>query len=124
MREALSFETLHATSDFSELEAFANSFDHNIGPQSAPVVVVRRLGQILAYFQVCKPPVILPALHPEFCSPRDSIEIIGAIAAWSKIAHGSCLMASPDTASGGPFSDEMCEKLGFKNVATQMWLQE
>lgn len=67
----LKFGKITNQESFDKWREFAASFGHGSNNPSNPITTVSRNGELMAYWSTINFPIILPAYHPEKCSPRD-----------------------------------------------------
>jgi hypothetical protein len=127
MREQVKFGTIRTEEEFRSLQAFAASFDHEIGSDAAlPIYTIERGDQVIGYFNVVCYPILGPAFHPAVCSPRDFFEAVTLAKSHfcintidNKFRYGTCLLAlRKDLKSSMKTALMRC---GFKNLHKEIW---
>lgn len=119
MRPDLKFIPVKTLDHMNRMKEFAQTFDHDIQDYRHEVREIKKGDQTIGYLQMCLVPTAFVAFHPDFCQPRDTLEIIRQYIAWAKIQHqqGWAAVSFGSTI----FTPEIMEKLGFYRMNTELY---
>ena len=78
MREQITYKYVpNTTEEYSQLQNFAESFEHKITPHpSVSTFAHYRGSELFGYSDHVFLPTIYPAFHPQFTRPRDVIQVM------------------------------------------------
>lgn len=92
------------------LKSFGASFDHTDVNFDYPIVVFHQGEEWKGYWQICRCPILFPAVNWNTCSPRETVEMFDQMIAWSKIQNGHVMVARPKDSE--TFTKHICDKYG------------
>lgn len=128
MRSPLQFERVDSQEKLERWKAFAESFDHGTGDMHPmlPITTVSRDGQMFAYWNEFRFPVLFPSWHPRFTSPRefaDTVEAFSNIMSYSSMSpqwpNG---VAHVGLATHGlPVARSHVLKLGYEDLGVSLY---
>jgi len=110
--------------DFSKIQEFAKSFDHEIVPNAYTNVYAHfREGRLFGYSDHIFIPVVYPAFHPEFTTPRDVIDVMRDWKAATQLSGKPGHLGVPfDNRGGlGNFPEETMSKLGLVRLHRELY---
>jgi hypothetical protein len=116
------------TEEFQRLQTFAASFDHCIAPAAHTNVYAHYKGDVLfGYSDHVFLPIVYPAFHPKFTSPRDVIQVMADWKTHTQLAGkpgGIGVPLNNKTATGEdlPFSEAVMNKLGLIRMNRELYL--
>jgi hypothetical protein len=113
------FEPILTQEQYDKWQAFAAEFIPKVGNEM-PIITVSKGDKMFGHYHVFNHPVIIPAFHPEKCSPkdfRDAVEIV---------THHFCMNSISQQYPNGVayvglhnrpmnVSEKQLDKLGFEN---------
>jgi hypothetical protein len=112
--------------ELQSLVKFAESFDHNVGSDSIfPIYTISRDSYLFGYFNLICLPILVPAFHPDVCTPRDFYDAAYALkqhfclnSISERFPNGTCLLALPKELA---IKKEIVKRLGFKCSGKEIW---
>lgn len=119
MREQLFYLPVNTVEHLNQVKEFAQTFQHDICNYKHKVTEVKKGDKTIAYWQMYFVPTAFVAFHPEHCEPRDTLEIIKALASWAKIQHNEGWVAV--NFDSKIFTPELMGKLGFHRMNTELY---
>ena len=125
MPESIKYKkVIPGTEEFSDLQYFAESFDHVIVPHPSIAVYAHYRGnRLFGYSDHVFLPTVYPAFHPEFTRPRDVIQIMQDWRAHSQLSGNPGYLAVPleNNNGAGNFPDETMQKLGLTRLNRELY---
>lgn len=123
----LKFEKVDTEPKFAEWREYASEFGHDCASPIMPIITISRNNTKLAHYHLLTLPIILPAFHPEKCSPRDFRESIDAVAHAACLSsmspqfpNGVCYAALP-TGDKRVLNDSLINKVGFVDMQKSLY---
>ena len=113
--------------EFEELQAFARSFDHEIIPCSSKnVFATLKNGVLIGYSEHVFSPVVYPAFHPDFTTPRDVVRVMADWKSHSQLSGKQTYIAAPtnnisDKGETLNFPAETMKRLGLVRMNRELY---
>lgn len=117
-------KTQAGTPEFSELQEFAESFNHVITPHPNIVVYANyKNGRLFGYIDQVFIPTAYPAFHPEHTKPRDVIQVMNDWKTHSQLSGNPGYIAVPsDNNNGiGNFPESTMNRLGLTRLNRELY---
>jgi hypothetical protein len=125
MPPSIQYKRVHnGTQEFSELQRFADSFDHKIVEHpNINVFAHYKEGRLFGYSDHVFVPTIYPSFHPELTRPRDVIQVMQDWRVHCQLAQSPGYLAVPlnNNDGKGNFSDEIMTKLGLTRLNRELY---
>jgi len=112
------------TPEFTELQEFAKSFDHEIieNPRINTYAHYRD-GVLFGYSDHVFLPTVYPAFHPKFTKPKDVIQVMNDWRTMSQFNGNVSYIGVPTLEDGRPnFPDEVMTKLGLTKTNREVFI--
>ena len=112
------------TDDFTRMQQFAKTFDHEIGHwRNGKLVAFERDEKTFGYADIVYLPVAFPAFHPEVATPRGIMEVVDGWKSVCQFNHrGEGWIAVPLDETRKTFPTQMIEKTGFSKMNREIYL--
>ena len=110
------------SSDFEEMQCFAESFDHCIVP--SPNVQLHALisdKRLFGYGETVFLPVTYPAFHPEHTKPRDVMQVMLDWRAHVQISGRPGYLGVPLEEGRPNFKNDIMQKLGLYQLKRELF---
>jgi hypothetical protein len=114
----------NGTSEFLELQNFADSFNHKIVEHpSINVFAHYKEGRLFGYSDHVFVPTIYPSFHPEHTRPRDVIQVMQDWRSHCQLAGSQGYLAVPlnNNDGKGNFPNEVMTKLGLTRLNRELY---
>ena len=103
------------STEFEDIQAFAQSFDHEIVEHPNINVYAHYNGdRLFGYSDHVFLPTIYPAFHPSFTKPRDVLQVMSDWRAHSQLSGNSGYIGVPLEGDRPNFTEDVMKKLGLR----------
>jgi hypothetical protein len=111
------------TQAFEEVKAFAEDFDHKIVEnQHVSVCAHIKNGQLVGYSDHVFVPVVYPAFHPKYSSPRDAVRVMNDYKSHIQFTKGIGYIGVPLEADRTNFTNGVMDRLGLTRMHREVYL--
>lgn len=123
MRNQITYKlVIPNTPEFVQLQEFAKSFDHEIYPHPNIAVYAHYRGDTLfGYSDHVYMPVVYPAFHPDYTTPKDVMQVCSDWKAHLQFQGGFGFIGVPTAEKRPNFTDKIMEKLGLKRCFRELF---
>jgi len=125
MRTPITYKYIaQGTQEFTQLQSFAKSFDHEIIPHPNISVCAHYRGDVcFGYSDHVFIPTVYPAFHPELTRPRDVIQVLSDWRVHNQISNKPSFIGvpMPDAPGRVNFPEETMNKLGLTRMNREIY---
>ena len=108
--------------EFLELVDFAEDFDHHVveHPQ-VNVIGHYKDGKLFGYSDHVYIPVLYPAFHPKYTTPRDVVQCMHDLKVYAQVSGAAGYIGVPLQDERTNFTNEIMHKLGLKRMHRELF---
>lgn len=115
-------QIVRGTAEFSEMQDFANSFDHRIVPSDhVSLHALSDEGGVFGYSEIVFLPVTYPAFHPDKSSPRAILQVMHDWRAHTQLVGKPAYLGVPLEDGRPNFKNPVMEKLGLYQLKRELF---
>jgi hypothetical protein len=110
------------TQEFEEVQKFAEDFDHQIveSPHVSVCAHVKN-GQLVGYSDHVFVPVVYPAFHPKYSSPRDAVRVMNDYKSHVQFTKGIGYIGVPLESDRPTFTNDVMARLGLTQMHREIY---
>lgn len=111
------------TQEFAQLQQFAKTFDHEIIAHPHINVYAHYKGdKLFGYSDHVFSPVVYPAFHPEFTTPRDVVQVMNDWCTHTQFTGQIPYIGVPTQDQGGKFTEQVMNKLSLQKTNREIYI--